>query len=58
MFEIIMEWPLVDRIVAGAVLFCATVPPMYTAWHLEQIRRQNDVIVGLLADIKIGRREL
>lgn len=58
MNEIIMSWPWHDRAITGALIATVIFSPWIIARHLEQISRQNERVISLLVDIKIGRREL
>jgi hypothetical protein len=58
MLEVIENWPWFDRLILGALAATVGFAPWIIAMHLERIQRQNERIIHLLLDIKIGRREV
>lgn len=58
MLDLIQSWPWVDRFIIGALAATVGFAPWAIARELARIRDQNERIINLLVDIKIGKREL
>lgn len=58
MNEIIQSWPWIDRAMVVALWATLIFAPWIISRHLERISGQNERIISLLVDIKIGRRDL
>lgn len=58
MNEIIQAWPWIDRVIAMAFILTVIFAPWVIGRALDRIYSQNERIISLLVDIKIGKRDV
>lgn len=58
MFEVLENLPWIDRLVIVGLATTAGFAPWLISERLGHIAKQNERIINLLVDIKIGKRDL